>query len=112
MNEYLPACSSRQTNFFEEKIYKICSLLNNASFGTFCISIGQLLELHWVFEGSVKSAVFTFLKQNQCKTKNFLHLQRLSLTQAIDKFGRKRYQMKHYLMGYTCNEYFASKYFV
>ena len=36
---------------FEQKINKICSLLNNASFGTFCIPIGQLFDSQGVFEG-------------------------------------------------------------
>ena len=33
----------------EQKINEFCSLFDNASFGTFCIQIGQLLESQWVF---------------------------------------------------------------
>ena len=51
---------------FEQRSNKICSLLNNASFGTFFISIGLFFESHWVFECSANSAVLSFLKQNRC----------------------------------------------
>ena len=37
---------------------------------------------------------------------------RLIMTRAMDRFGRKGYQMKIYWMGYNYNSYFASKYFV
>ena len=46
MNDYLIACSSRKKNVFQQKIDKIFRLLNNASFGTFWIPIGLLLESH------------------------------------------------------------------
>ena len=59
MNEYFVRLKQ---NISKQEIDKI----NNDSFGTFCIPMGQLFESHWVFEGSVKSSVMTFLKENQC----------------------------------------------
>ena len=52
--------------FLEKTMDKICCLLNNVSFGSFCMPIGQLFKSQWVFNGSVKSAVLMFLKQNRC----------------------------------------------
>ena len=50
-------------NFFLKKTMgKNCSLLNNASFGTFCMPIGQLFKSQWVFKGSVKSVVWPLSK--------------------------------------------------
>ena len=50
---------------------KIHSPLNNASFVTFCIPIGQLFKSDLVFEGSVKSDVLTLLNRNDAN-KNLL----------------------------------------
>ena len=50
-----------EQNTFEQKINKFSTPSNNASFGNFYIPIGQLFELHWVFEGSIKSDVLTLL---------------------------------------------------
>ena len=94
MNDYLMGCSSLWTKYFWKKdecwIRFVAWAINKASFGNFFIPNSQLFESQWVFEGSVKSAVLTFLKQNQCWTRNFLHFQRLIVTRVIDPFGRKR----------------------
>ena len=43
LNIWRPVVCGNQ-NIFEQNISKICSLLNNASFGTVCIPISQLFE--------------------------------------------------------------------
>ena len=76
---------------FEKKLNKIWSPLNNASLGTLLVNYSIR---------TVKSDVLTFLKQNWYYTRTFSDLQRLGVTQRLDQFGRKRYQMKRDLMGY------------
>ena len=44
MNKFLQTADRIKQKIFEQKINNICSLSNTASFGTFCIPIGQLCE--------------------------------------------------------------------
>ena len=41
-----------QLNIFGKTLIKVCSLHLYASFGTFCVQIGQLLVPQWVFKHS------------------------------------------------------------
>ena len=60
---------------------------NNASFGTFCIQIGQLLEPHWVFEDFMEIDISVLLKQNQRDHWIFSDLHRLTVFGILD-FGQ------------------------
>ena len=54
MNEYLTACSSRQTKYFWTNYQQHLLPLNYALFGPIVVEIGQLLESDGVFEDSGK----------------------------------------------------------
>ena len=92
------ACSSRQTKHFSRNTNNICSLLNNASIGTFCVQIGQLLESHWIF-GELRFDLASILLQKR-------------LNIVFNQFGRKMYQQKLYLMRSKRYWGFFEKYFV
>ena len=94
MNESLTAHSRCATKYFRNFFMKACSSHPYASFGTFCVQIGQLLVAQWVFKYSEEfhniphfhsiTGIFRFSKT----------LQRLTLPRIIDQFGRERYRKK------------------
>ena len=51
-------------NIFEKTLIEDGSSNICASFGTFCIQIGQLLEAQWVFEKCMKTVKSLFSKEN------------------------------------------------
>ena len=58
-------------NIFEQELNKVYSLLDNASFGIFCIKIGRLFESHCT--GSLKAQRrFDTLEEKLMLKKNFL----------------------------------------
>ena len=44
---------SVEQNILKQNNNNIWAPLNNASFGSFCVQIGQLLESQWVFEDAI-----------------------------------------------------------
>ena len=50
--------------FFEKTLKAVGSSHTDASFGTFCVQIGQLFEAQWVFEKFMKTAKSLFSKEN------------------------------------------------
>ena len=53
-----------QQNIFEQALIKIVSLNLYASFGTFCVQMGQLFESQWAFEECLKIDKTLFFKEN------------------------------------------------
>ena len=52
-----------QQNVFEKTQIEGCSPHLYASFGTFCVQIGQLFAAQWVFEKYLKTVKWLFLKE-------------------------------------------------
>ena len=53
-----------QLNIFEKTLIEIGSSHLYASFGTFCVQIGQFFEAQWVFENCLKTVKSLFSKEN------------------------------------------------
>ena len=82
-------------------IKNICWLSNNASFGTFCVQIGQFFLLHWVCEDSIKWDIL-FLKQNPC------HIKVSQCDSRNRQFWHKGHKKKPYSMyTYLCLQGFS-----
>ena len=77
---------------------KTWSPFDDASFGTFCIQIGQRLELLGVVENFMEIDISTLSKQNPSNRRNFsdLHRHTIHMAQIYDQFGCKKYQMKRF----------------
>ena len=73
-----------QQNIFEKNHIELGSSHLYASFGIFCVQIGQLVEAQWDFKLSFKNAILPF----------FYNFQRLTLPRIIDQFERKICQKK------------------
>ena len=59
--------------FFENTLIEVGSLHLYGSFGTFCVQIGQFLEVHWVFEKCLKTENCRFRRKmtlisNSCES--------------------------------------------
>ena len=59
-------------NVFEQNFKNIRSPLNNASFGSFWVPIGQLFEPHWVFEKLSQMRYFDVFESKTMPIMNFL----------------------------------------
>ena len=66
-------------NIFEQTLIKDVSLSLYASFGTFCIQIGQLFESKWAFEKCLNIDKSLFSKENVADLNNFLQMLKDSL---------------------------------
>ena len=53
-----------QQNIFDKNILEVGTSNLYASFGTFCVQIGQFFEAQWVFEKCLKTVKSVFLKEN------------------------------------------------
>ena len=100
-----------QNHIFEKTLIKVCSSHLHASFGTFCVQIGQFFEARWIFKHSEE---FRFRRHFAsmtaiCRFSN--KLQRVTVSQIIDRFGRKRCQKKRKDVNYKLLEEFFQKYF-
>ena len=62
---FWPPIVHEQQNIFEKDIIEVDSSHLYASFGTFCVHIGQFLEAQWVFEKCLKTLQLLFLKENE-----------------------------------------------
>ena len=82
-----------QPNIFGQNLLEVCSLHFYASFGTFCVQIGQLLETQWVFEHSQEVEIDVILPFSYI-------FQRLTVPRMINQFGRKKYQKKRKYVSY------------
>ena len=51
--------------FFEKTLIEVGSSHLYASFGTFCVQIGQFFEAQWVFEKCLKTVKSLFSKENE-----------------------------------------------
>ena len=101
-----------QQNIFGKTLIEVCSPHLYASYGTFCVQIGQLVTAQWVFEHleefrnwrhfPSKTAVCRFLKV----------LQRLTVPRIYDQFGRKRCLKKRKDVDYKLLKKYSQKYFV
>ena len=83
-----------QQNIFGKTLIEVCSLHLYASFGTFCVQIGQLFAPQWVFKHSEEfrnQRHFPSVIVN-CRYSNIF--QRLTVSPMIEKFWRKRCQTK------------------
>ena len=93
-NFWQPTAQAQQT-IFEKTLIEVCSPHLYASFGTFCVQIGQLFVAQWVFKHSEE-----FRNQRHFASiwaiSRFSNIhQRVTLPRIIDQFGRKRCQKKH-----------------
>ena len=79
-----------QQNIFGKILLEVGSWHLYASFGTFCVQIGQFFEAQWVFENCLKTVKSLFSKENDGDFEFFRIESRL-----IDQFGLKRCQKKH-----------------
>ena len=66
-----PSTIHEQQNIFEKVPVKVGSSYLYASFGTFCVQIGQWLEAQWVFEKCLKTVKMLFLKENEVDSEFF-----------------------------------------
>ena len=98
-NFWQPTVHVKQT-IFEKTLIEVCRTHLYASFGTFCVQIGQLFEAHWVFKQSEEfrnRRDFPSMRAI-CRFSNIL--QRLTVPHIIDQFQRKRCQKKRKDWGY------------
>ena len=65
-----------------------------ASFGTFCVQIGQLIAAQWLFESCLKFNKSLSSKENVDDFAILPNGQILIVPGIIDQFGRKRCQKK------------------
>ena len=91
---------------FGKRLMEVCSPHLYASFGTFCVQIGQVIAAHWVFIRNRRH--FTSMTAI-CRFSNIL--QRLTLTRIIDRFGCKRCQKNRKDMDYKLLLECFQKYF-
>ena len=63
MNEFVTVMYIQQ-NVFEKTLIEVCILHLYASFGSFCVQIGQLFETQWVFEECLNMDKSLVLKEN------------------------------------------------
>ena len=101
-----------QQNIFGKTLIEVCSPHLYASFGTFCVQIGQLFEAQWVFKHSeeFRNRRHFPLKTANCRFPNIF--QRLTVPRIIDQFWRKRCQKKRKDVNYKLIYNFFQKYFV
>ena len=90
---------TREKTFVSNKMFwknliEGCSSHLYASFGTFCVQIGQLFVAQWVFKQSEEFRNRRHFPSMRaiCRFSNIL--QRLTVPRIIDQFGRKRCQKK------------------
>ena len=62
-NSWQPTVHVQQT-IFEKSLIEVGSSHLYASFGTFCVQIGRLLEAQWVFEKCMKTVKSLFSTEN------------------------------------------------
>ena len=101
-----------QQNIFWKTFIKVFSLHHYASFGTFCVQIGQLFAAQWVFKHSeeFRNRRHFPSRTANCQFSNIL--QRLTVPRIIDQFWRKRCQMKRKDVDYKLLNEFFQRYFV
>ena len=92
-NVWQPTVHAQQ-NIFEKTLMEAGSSHFYASFGTFCVQIGQFFVPQWVFKHSEE-----FRNRRHFPSKTTIYrcssnLQKLTVTRKIDQFGRKRCQKK------------------
>ena len=87
-------------NVFEKNLIEVGSSHLYASFGTFCVQIGQLFAAQWVFKHSeeFRNRRNFPSKTANCRFSNIL--QRFTVSHIIDQFQRKRCQKKRKDWGY------------
>ena len=84
----------KQQSIFEKTLTEVYRSHLHASFSTFCVQIGQLLEAQWPFIfARIQNQRHVPSKMTICPCSNIL--QRLTVLRKIDQFERKRCQMKH-----------------
>ena len=83
-----------QQNIFGKTLIEVCSPYLYASYGTFCVQIGQLVAEQWVFEHLEEFRNWRHFpsKTAICRFSNLL--QRLTVPRIIDQCWRKRCQKK------------------
>ena len=65
MNEFLTAVRSFTTKYFWKSLIEVGSSHLYASFGTFCVQIGQLVEVQWDFKLSEEFEINVIFHQKQ-----------------------------------------------
>ena len=96
MNKLLTDDRSCKKKYFGKTLEELWSPHLYASFGIFCVQIGQLFAAQLVFKHSEefrKSTTFSFDDSDLSIFKHCM-LQRLTVTQMINRFGCKRCQKK------------------
>ena len=100
-----------QQNIFEETIIEGCNPYLYASFGTFCVQIGQLFASQWVLKQSEEFRKWRHFPSMIADFQTYV-VQRLTVPRIIDQFGRKRCQKKRkYVDHKLLNEFFQKKIF-
>ena len=89
-----------QQNIFGKTLIEVCSLHLYASFGTFCVKIGQIFAAQRVFKQSEELRNRRHFPSMTaiCRFPNML--QRLTVPRIIDQLGRKMCQKKRKDMDY------------
>ena len=110
-NFWQPTAHLKQ-DIFGKTLIEVCSLHLYASFGTFCVQIGQSFAPQWVFKHSeeFRNRRHFPSKTANCRFSNII--QRLIVPQIIDQFGRKRCQKKREDVYYKLLWELFQKYFV
>ena len=94
LNEFLIADCSCTKKYFWKTLIEVYGSYLYASFGTFCVQIGQFFETRLIFKYSEEFRIRRHFpsKTANCRFSNIL--QRLTVPQKIGQFGRKRWQKK------------------
>ena len=83
-----------------------------ASFGTFCVQIGQLFAAQWLFETCLKFNKSLSSKENVDDFAILPNVQRLTVPRIIDQFGHKSCQKKRKDVDYQLLQELFQKYSV
>ena len=109
-NIYHPTNRVKQ-NISEQTLIKDVSLCLYASFGTFCVQIGQLFESQWAFEECLNIDKSSFSKEMYADFGILPNVQRLTAPLILGRFGRKSCQKKREDVNYQFLWEFFQKYF-
>ena len=83
-----------QENIFEKTHIEVCNPHIYASFGFFCVQIGQSFTAQWVFKHSEEFRNRRHFPLMTAISRFSNILQRLTMPRKIDQFARKRCQKK------------------
>ena len=85
---------SVQQNIFEKTLIEVGSSHLYASFGTFCVQIGQLFEAQGVYEKCMKNSKIAVFEGKWRRFRILPKVWSLTSPRIIDQFGHKTCQKK------------------